>query len=110
MEHEAQQLQPQSSSALGTVRKSTPLGTGPRTPQGTERSKRNATKHGIFSSVVVLKGESRAEYESFLNGLRESLRPEGALEEFLVEKLASISWRHRRLVVAEGLNAIVPST
>lgn len=76
--------------------------TGPRTLQGKQRSKQNATRHGIFSSVVVLKGEIRTEYESLLNGLWETLLPEGRLEELLVEKLATIAWRHRRLLVAEG--------
>ncbi len=43
---------------------------GPRTQQGKERSKHNALKYGIFSKVVVLKGESQAEFEDLLNGLR----------------------------------------
>jgi len=76
--------------------------TGPRTPEGKERSKQNVLKHGIFSKVVVLKGESRAQYESLLKGLWETLQPEGKLEETVVEKLATILWRHRRLLVAEG--------
>ena len=76
--------------------------TGPRTPQGKNRSKNNATKHGIFSSVVVLQGESRPDYESLLDGLRESFQPVGSLEEILVEKLAALLWRHRRLINAEG--------
>jgi hypothetical protein len=33
--------------------------TGPRTQLGKQRSKHNARKHGIFSSAVVLEGESR---------------------------------------------------
>jgi hypothetical protein len=42
--------------------------TGPRTAMGKERSKRNALKHGIFSKVIVLEGESLAEYGSLLEG------------------------------------------
>jgi hypothetical protein len=76
--------------------------TGPRTKQGKQRASLNSTKHGIFSKVVVLEGEPRAEYESLLAGLRETLRPVGALEELLVEKLATIEWRRRRLLIAEG--------
>ncbi len=75
---------------------------GPRTELGKQRSSRNATKYGIFSEVVVLKGESRAGYQSLLKGLWEAFQPEGRLEEVLVEKLAMILWRHRRLFVAEG--------
>jgi hypothetical protein len=76
--------------------------TGPRTKQGKQASSRNATKHGIFSKVIVLKGESRAEYEGLLARLREAWQPDGALEEFLVEKLAITAWRQRRLLMAEG--------
>jgi hypothetical protein len=76
--------------------------TGPRTKQGKQTSSRNATKHGVFSTVIVLKGESRAEYEAVLAGLRETLQPEGTLEELLVEKLATLVWRQRRLLMAEG--------
>jgi hypothetical protein len=77
-------------------------GTGPRTLEGKERSKHNATRHGIFSSVVVLKGEARWEYETLLDSLWKSFGPEGGLEELLVEKIAVISWRQRRLLEAEG--------
>ncbi|MGC1935224.1 MAG: hypothetical protein WA681_09405, partial [Candidatus Acidiferrales bacterium] len=75
---------------------------GPRTPQGKERSKHNATKHGIFSKVALLKNESKAEFDSLLDGLREDYEPEGTLEDVLVEKLATLFWRYRRLIVAEG--------
>lgn len=75
--------------------------TGPRTTQGKERSKRNALKHGILSRAALLKSESRAEYNTLLNGLRENLQPEGTLEEMLVEKLALCAWRQRRLIIAE---------
>ena len=75
---------------------------GPRTQQGKEKSSRNSLKLGIFSKVVVLEGEPGAEFDSLLNGFRDYFEPEGRLEEFLVEKLAVIVWRHRRLVIADG--------
>ena len=76
--------------------------TGPRTAAGKERSKRNAVKHGIFSNVVVLTNESRSEFDSMFRDLRNDLQPNGALEEMLVEKLADLTWRRRRLLIAEG--------
>jgi len=42
------------------------------------------------------------EFNSVLKGLQNDLRPEGALEEILVEKLASLLWRYRRILIAEG--------
>jgi hypothetical protein len=75
---------------------------GPRTPKGKERSKHNALKHGLFSKAVLLKDEPRDEYESLLNGLRDHLQPVGTLEILLVDRLATLFWRHRRLLIAEG--------
>lgn len=82
--------------------------TGPRTPKGKERSKHNAIKHGIFSNLPFLDGESKAQFGSLLNGLREDLNPEGTLEEVLVEKLATLFWRYRRLLVAQGTDFPTP--
>jgi hypothetical protein len=75
--------------------------TGPRTRRGKQRSRYNAVKHGIFSEVVLKERESTAQYQSLLNSLVEDFQPEGALEALLVEKLAMVLWRHRRLVQAE---------
>jgi hypothetical protein len=75
---------------------------GPRTQQGKENSKNNATTHGIFCKVAVTKGESRAEFQNLLNGLRNYFRPEGTLEDTLLEKLAVLFWRERRLIIADG--------
>jgi hypothetical protein len=76
--------------------------TGPRTERGKQRASRNATKHGVFSEVIILKNESRTEYDGLKARLWEALRPEGALEELLVEKLATNTWRQRRLLLAES--------
>jgi hypothetical protein len=76
-------------------------GTGPRTKLGKERSRRNSLKDGIFSRATLLDDEPRAQFDSLLKGLRKDLRPEGMLEDMLVDKLASLMWRHRRMLVAE---------
>lgn len=75
--------------------------TGPRTLQGKERSKFNARKHGLFSKAVVLHDESRAEYDALLSGLVENLQPQGKLEKVLVDHLAAVLWRKRRLMQVE---------
>ena len=75
---------------------------GPRTPTGKTRTSENATRHGVLSKVVVLKSESSADYQSLLDGFRETFQPEGALEDLLVEKLAATTWRLRRLLLAES--------
>jgi hypothetical protein len=74
---------------------------GPRSQLGKNKSKLNATTHGIFSRVAVLTSESRAEFDVLLNGLRNHYQPIGKLEEVLVEKLATLFWRYRRVLIAE---------
>jgi hypothetical protein len=76
--------------------------TGPRTEPGKKRSSQNALKSGIFSRATLLKGESPSDYQSLLEGLWKTMQPQGKLEELLIEKLASISWRYQRLLIAEG--------
>jgi hypothetical protein len=78
---------------------------GPRTPKGKDRSKYNALKHGIFSKVAVLKDEPRGTFDKLLNGLFSDLQPQGTLEEIIVEKIAAIAWRYRRLLVAGAVNS-----
>jgi hypothetical protein len=51
--------------------------------------------------MELIEDESRAEFKSLLNGLRNDLEPEGTLEELLVGKLAAIFWRLRRLIIAD---------
>jgi hypothetical protein len=75
---------------------------GPRTQHGKRRSKHNALKRGIFSRVILLPGEPRGKLDSLLSGLRNDLEPEGTLEQLPVDKLATLLWRHRRLIIAEG--------
>jgi hypothetical protein len=76
--------------------------TGPRTELGRQRASRNAIKHGIFSEASLLKGEPRAQFDVLRTQLWEALSPDGSLEELLVDKLASLSWRYRRLLAAEA--------
>jgi hypothetical protein len=50
----------------------------------------------------VLKGEPRVAFNALVNGLFSDLQPQGVLEEILVEKLAILIWRYRRLIAAEA--------
>lgn len=71
------------------------------TEDGSSATAPDNTARGIFSKVV-LKTESQADYDSLVTGLRDACQPKGTLEEILVEKLAAILWRYRRLITAES--------
>jgi hypothetical protein len=62
----------------------------------------NAMKHGVLSRHVVLPHEDRAEFDELLSALIVEHQPGGATELHLVEELAGILWRKRRVLMAEG--------
>ena len=62
----------------------------------------NAMKHGILSRLVVLAHEDHAEFEDLLAALIDEHRPAGMTERHLIEELAAIIWRKRRVLLAEG--------
>jgi hypothetical protein len=79
--------------------------TGPQTAQGKYNSSRNATKHGLLSKELVIRGgdgkESSEEFEQLFAELIEDLQPEGRSELLLVETVAICEWRFRRTLRAE---------
>jgi hypothetical protein len=71
-------------------------------PQPYEVVRFNALKHGILSRYTVLSHESHADYESLVTSLMDEHLPAGATEQHLIEELASVIWRKRRVLQAEG--------
>lgn len=73
----------------------------------------NALKHGILSRLAVLAHEDHAEFDDLLGALINEHRPNGITEQHLIEELATIIWRKRRVLVAEqatinrGLKGVV---
>ena len=62
----------------------------------------NALRHGILSGYAVLPWEDRSEYQGLLGALVTEHTPQGPTEEHLVEEVAGIIWRKRRLRLAEA--------
>lgn len=62
----------------------------------------NAMKHGILSRLAVLAHEDHAEFADLLAALMDEHRPAGMTERHLIEELATIIWRKRRVLLAEG--------
>ena len=86
-------------------RKNARRSTGPRTPAGKAVVRWNALKHGLLAKEVVIRAgggkESKSEFQNLFAKLTEDLRPEGMLEEVLVEKIAVCYWRLRRVIRCE---------
>ncbi len=79
--------------------------TGPRTPEGKQRSRLNALKHGILAKAVVIQGgpgrEKRSEFDQLLTEFWQHYTPHGPVEEMLVERMATLKWRLARVYRSE---------
>lgn len=62
----------------------------------------NALNHGVLSRNVVLPWEDASEYRDLVTALVAEHVPVGPTEEHLVEELAGVIWRKRRLRRAEA--------
>ena len=69
---------------------------------GTEITRFNALRHGVLSRYTVLPWEDADEYQALVAALAAEHAPQGPTEEHLVEELAGILWRKRRLRLAEA--------
>jgi len=64
-------------------------------------SRLNAVNHGVLSKHTVLPWEDQKEYRELLDALIADHNPQGQTELYLIEELAGIIWRKRRLRLAE---------
>ena len=62
----------------------------------------NALQHGVLSRYTVLPWEEASDYETLLSAFAAEHQPCGPTEEHLVEELAGVVWRKRRLRLAEA--------
>jgi hypothetical protein len=69
---------------------------------GTEITRFNTLRHGVLSRYIVLPWEDAGEYSALVAALAAEHAPQGPTEEHLVEELAGILWRKRRLRLAEA--------
>ena len=70
---------------LAANRRNALRSTGPRTPQGKQASKFNATKHGLSASELIIPGqEDPAEFEALFKDFLDDWMPPGPTEMSLV--------------------------
>ena len=70
--------------------------TGPTTPEGKERSRCNAVRHGLTAETVIAALEDADDYQAFEAVVTADYDAESAVERELVLRLASVLWRLRR--------------
>ena len=70
--------------------------TGPVTPEGKDRSRCNAVRHGLTAETVIAALEDAEDYQAFEAAVIADYDAESAVERELVLRLASVLWRLRR--------------
>src|SRR6266516_630065 len=75
--------------------------TGPITPEGKLRSRRNAVRHGLTAETVIGALEDAEDYKAFEAAIIADYDAQTAVERELVLRLASVLWRLRRATMME---------
>src|SRR5262249_37838704 len=75
--------------------------TGPTTPEGKDRSRFNALKHGMRARTPVLPGEDSQAFQQRVDSWTLDLKPRTTVEAYLVERAVRASWRLDRADRAE---------
>jgi len=75
--------------------------TGPVTPEGKQRSRCNALRHGLTAEVVIGALEDADDYGAFEQVIITGYDAQSAVERELVRRLAGVLWRLRRATTME---------
>jgi hypothetical protein len=75
--------------------------TGPTSPEGKERSRRNAVRHGLTAETVIGALEDAEDYKAFEEAIAADYDAQSAVERELALRLASLLWRLRRATTVE---------
>src|SRR5215472_6263055 len=84
-------------------RRNAQLSTGPKTVEGKTRSSQNSITHAIFVTKFLDRAtpETVAEIEELAAGLRDYYKPQGIVEEILVQKIVVETARYGRVLGLE---------
>ena len=75
--------------------------TGPTSPEGKQRSRANAVRHGLTAETVIGALEDAEDYKAFEAAIIADYDAQSAVERELVLRLASLLWRLRRATTME---------
>jgi len=81
--------------------------TGPRTPEGKDRARLNALRHGAYSRSALLPNENPAAYEALGARLTAAFRPYDDEQRSILQTVQDTQWRLDRVLSLEAnLHAI----
>ncbi len=101
--HQNAAPKPRTAAQIAASRANGTKSKGPVTPEGKSISARNAERHGLFSHLATIKGESPQEYAAVSADLYETWQPVDEYERCLVDTMATSMWRRMRMLALESL-------
>jgi hypothetical protein len=87
---------------IAANRRNAAKSTGPRSAEGKVASSRNALKHGVLSKQALSAYEDTQAFKTLLAKLVEEVEPVSVIECTLVERIAILLWREKRLAETEA--------
>jgi hypothetical protein len=82
--------------------------TGPVTPAGTERSSKNATRHGLTGQTLIISPEEREAYQAHVQSYMDHHKPTTQRHIQLVQQLADSHWSvHQAFVLQTNAIALI---
>lgn len=93
---------PLTAAQLAANRLNAQLSTGPSTAEGKAKSSLNAVKTALTGRTVLLPTDDAAEYERHLLAYTNDFHPVGPRESDLVQSIADIAWRLKRIPCLES--------
>ena len=76
--------------------------TGPKTAAGKALSRMNAHKHGLTAETIMIGDEDPRAFDMLRAELEEEYNPRPGIERELVERIAVLMWRMRRIPIFEA--------
>jgi len=91
-----------SQAQIAANRRNAQASTGPRTPEGKARARRNAVTHGLCAETTPDAGEDAAAFAALYRSLMNTYQPLTLEEQAQVARIASIKWRLSRVPAVEN--------
>ena len=89
-------------SQIDANRRNAQKSTGPKTPEGKAKSRRNALRHGLTAKACMLADEDPNDLLDMIAEINEKFDPQDTDEDFLVQRMAEARIRYNRIMPLEA--------
>src|SRR5580658_8043824 len=91
-----------SKSQIDANRRNAQNPTGPKTPEGKDKSRRNGLQHGLTAKTCMFEDEDPEALVDLLEEIRDKFDPQDTDEDFLIERMAKARFKYNRIMPIEA--------